>query len=444
MSAERAETFLRSLAEASLRQALTAPTSQRDDMTTGVSRAADALVEAGAIDPALARAIVADFRQAVSSRSSAPASRPGVARQVPLALFAGIQKQSSPARRGGGTTAPLQLIPVGRAISFGDDHHDGMYLAALVVTPDSASLTAGSWTHDPAGGLRDRTLLFTLTAVDDQGTAYQLSYNGSGTPEQSAGPYELAPAPPEGAQWLDVTAGSSLPAVRIRLTTPPESAQATIAAASASPAELMLYRVADGLLAYWEPDRRIVSSRVTGLGDVVAALEAGGALPAGSPVPGQLAALCEQLGVTGHGIAAAARPDLPQTWSSMLAHHLRGDPGPATAAGAASAAFAATLPELDGVHYAVAGLHTGYGQTLLHVVADGLAADRRARSPASWWLRDEAGQWHVTALLSGDDRHLLMHVVPAINPATATALQLLVDGQSARIHARLPVTWWSP
>jgi hypothetical protein len=123
----------------------------------------------------------------------------------------------------------------------------------------------------------------------------------------------------------------------------------------------MLYRVADGLLAYWEPDRRIVSSRVTGLGDVVAALEAVGALPVGSPV---------------------------------------------------------------------ARLHTGYGQTLLHVAADGLAANRSARSPASWWLGDEAGQWHVTALLSGDDRHLLMHVVPAINPATAATLQ--------------PVTWWSP
>jgi hypothetical protein len=271
-----------------------------------------------------------------------------------------------------------------------------------------------------------------------------LSYNGSGTPPQSAGLYELHPVPPEGAKWLDVTAGSSSSAVRIGLTAPPEPARATTAAASASPAELTLYRVADGLLAYWEPDRQIVSSRVTGLGDVVAALEAAGALPAGSPVPGQLAALCEQLGVTGHGIVAAPRPDLPDTWSSVLAYHLRGDPGPASGAGAAHAAFAAALPELGGVHYAVAGLHTGYGQTLLHVAADGLAANRSARSPASWWLRDEVGQWHVTALLSADDRYLLMHVVPAINPDTATSVQLLVDGQAARIRARLPVTWWSP
>jgi hypothetical protein len=37
-----------------------------------------------------------------------------------------------------------------------------------------------------------------------------------------------------------------------------------------------------------------------------------------------------------------------------------------------------------------------------------------------------------------------MHVVPAINPDTATSVQLLVDGQAAQIRARLPVTWWSP
>ncbi len=448
VSAERAETFLRKLAEARLRQALTATASQRDAMTTGISRAADALVEAGAIDSALAHAIVANFRQAVSSRSGTP-TRPGLrpgrsGGRVPLALFADLQEQSSPASRGDGTKTPIQLIPVGRAISFGDDHHDGMYLAALVTTPDSASFTAGSWTRDPAGGLRDRMLVFALAAVDDQGTDYQLSYNGSGTPEQSAGLYELAPAPPQGAQWLDVTAGSGRPAVRISLTAPPESVQAAIEAAPLSPAELMLYRVADGLLAYWEPDRQIVSSRVTGLGDMVAALEAAGALPAGSPVPGQLLALCDQLGVAGHGIAAAPRPDLPETWSSVLAHQLRDDPGPASGAAAAHAAFAVALPELDGVHYAVAGLHAGYGQTLLHVAAHGRAADRSARSPASWWLRDETGQWHATTLLSGNDSHLLMRVVPAINPATATTLELLVDGRAARIRARLPVTWWSP
>lgn len=443
MNAERAETFLRTLAETRLREVLTAPAQPLGDLTIGVNRAADALVAVGALDPSLAQAIVADFQQAVSSRpgagSSHRGSRPGPAiggRIPPAPLPPALRRPSAPA----GMT-PIRVTPAGRAVPFDDDGRDGMYLAALVATPDSSRLTAGSWTRDPGGGLRDHMLVFTLTATDDQGTAYQLSYNGSGTPEQSAGLYELHPAPPHSAQWLDITAGSGRPAVRIDLTTAPAPARATIAPASASPAELLLGRVADGLLAYWEPDRKIVSSRVAGLGDMAAALEAAGALPAGSPVPGQLAALCEQLGVTGHDIAATPRPDFPETWSSVLAHHLRGDPRPGSGAGAAHAAFAAALPELDGVQYALAGLHTGYDQTLLHVTARGLASHRSA---ASRWLRDQAGQWHVTALLSGDERYLLMSVVPAVNPAAAASLQLLVDGQAARIHARLPVTWWSP
>ena len=39
-----------------------------------------------------------------------------------------------------------------------------------------------------------------------------------------------------------------------------------------------------------------------GLGDAVTALEACGALSPLSPVPGQLAALCASLDITGHGI----------------------------------------------------------------------------------------------------------------------------------------------
>lgn len=88
---------------------------------------------------------------------------------------------------------------------------------------------------------------------------------------------------------------------------------------------------------------------------------AAGGLPADSPLPGQSAGLCEQLGVTGHGITAAPRRDLPEPWRSVAAYHLGENPGAGTHA--ASAPVAVVLPELDGVRYAVAGLHTGYGQT---------------------------------------------------------------------------------
>jgi hypothetical protein len=93
VNAERAETFLRTLAEARLRQILTAPASRRDDIAIGVNRAADALVEVSAIDPSLAQAIVADFRQALDSRSGAATTRPrlrpgpGGARRIPARCF---------------------------------------------------------------------------------------------------------------------------------------------------------------------------------------------------------------------------------------------------------------------------------------------------------------------------------------------------------------------
>jgi hypothetical protein len=50
----------------------------------------------------------------------------------------------------------------------------------------------------------------------------------------------------------------------------------------------------------------------------------------------------------------------------------------------------------------------------------------------------------VTAVSSWGESHLLRHVVPAINPAAATALELVIDSQMAQVRARLPVTWWSP
>jgi hypothetical protein len=114
MNAEGAETYLRTLAEARRRQAMTVPGAPRRDITEGVTRAADALAEVGAIDPSLAWAIVADLQQALDSRAGA-----------------------------------------------------------------------------------------------------------TGTPEQQAGRYELAPTPLEGAQWLDITTDSSQPGVRIDLTVPP-------------------------------------------------------------------------------------------------------------------------------------------------------------------------------------------------------------------------------
>ena len=90
----------------------------------------------------------------------------------------------------------MRVVPIGRAVWLRDDERDGVYLAALVVTPEWACITAGSWTRDPGGGVRDRMWFCEFTATDDTGASYMMGYNGAGTPQIQAGPFELAPQPP--------------------------------------------------------------------------------------------------------------------------------------------------------------------------------------------------------------------------------------------------------
>ena len=336
----------------------------------------------------------------------------------------------------------MRVVPIGRAVGLQDDERDGVYLAALVVTPEWACITAGSWTRDPGGGVRDRMWFCEFTATDDTGTSYKMGYNGAGTPQIQAGPFELAPQPPADVRWLDVTPGPGRPAVRADLTAPAGPVQVTREEGSMAAAGLVLHRAANRMLAYWEPDRRIVNSQLEGFGATVAALAEAGGLPADSPLPGQLAALCERLGVTGHGITAAPRHDLPESWRSVAAYHLGENPGAGTHA--ASAPVAVVLPELDGVRYAVAGLHTGYGQTWLHVLAYGtVAGGIDPRAATSWWLRDDTGQWHVAVVTAEGENYRQLLVVPPVTPGS-TALDLVVAGQAARARAQLPLTWWSP
>ena len=222
----------------------------------------------------------------------------------------------------------MRVVPIGRAVWLRDDERDGVYLAALVVTPQWACITAGSWTRDPGGGVRDRMWFCEFAATDDTGASYKMGYNGAGTPQIQAGPFELAPQPPAEVRWLDVTPGPGR-AVRADLTAPAVPVQVTWEECSMAAAGLVLHRAANRMLAYWEPDRRIVNSQLEGFGATVAALAEAGGLPADSPLPGQLAALCEQLGVTGHGITAAPRHDLPEPWRSVAAYHLGETPEPA-------------------------------------------------------------------------------------------------------------------
>jgi hypothetical protein len=150
---------------------------------------------------------------------------------------------------------------------------------------------------------------------------------------------KLYPGPPRDLRWLDLSTTPGGPAVRIDLAAagqPPASPAVTVSPVTRRPAEQLLNNIALRLLAtgtVFPQDIRILLSEFAGeptgplpgtadgLGDVIAALQASGALPPLSPLPGELAVLCARLNVTGHGITAPPAPDLPEPWLSVPTQH---------------------------------------------------------------------------------------------------------------------------
>ena len=112
----------------------------------------------------------------------------------------------------------------------------------------------------------------------------------------------------------------------------------TAGPATASPGDHLLHAVAARLLAKADPNgfplpesgppSQPLAAGDEGFGDVIAALQAAGALSPLSPVPGQFAALCGRLHLSGHGIAAPPARDLPEPWLSMLVYYRRGQARP--------------------------------------------------------------------------------------------------------------------
>jgi hypothetical protein len=187
-----------------------------------------------------------------------------------------------------------------------------------------------------------------------------------------------------------------------------------------------------------------------GWGTTVAALEAAGELSPLSPVPGQLAALCASLGVTGHEITAAPAPRLPEPWLSMLAHYRRRKPGLAPARDGA-AAVATALPELAGIRLVLLGVYNSEGRTCMAALALGPMPDQRRALPGpdryfpfSVWVHDCAGRWHIASPVIGSEDNrgqlLMPQLVPPLARAT-TWIEVLAAGPSAEVRARLPLRW---
>jgi len=239
-------------------------------------------------------------------------------------------------------------------------------------------------------------------------------------------------------------------AAAAELPVPPPAAEVTVRPRDGQPGEQLLEHAAQQILAC--ADRPGDARRKAyGLGDVIGALEAAGALSPFSPVPGYLATVCERLGIEGHAITAAPTAALPGPWLSLLAWYGRRHRPPVHGG---TAAVGTVLPDVDGARIAVAGLHTRGDQTLLHVVA---GRDRPGRvavdaGPLSHpgfccWLRDDGGQWHVAVPGSwSSDGHGevtgSLQVLPPLGRDTSR-ITLLASTLTSQVRAEVPLRWWA-
>ena len=440
MNRERAETYLRLLAEAELRDpALASPLAPRSADAPFVTapitviRAAWALTAVGALNLRTAEAILADVELAVAARrrpeaaaaspagprlSSAGAQRGPAGPQPssrrfprrfaggrPLARMVHLMPSvpalapppaPSPADAAPADTAPAggpdRYVPVGQMILFHDELVSGeLDLMAYAHTAAGARFTATWRTRDPLGARRHGVPpVDAITLTDDRGQSYGLVFDTKGRPESTCD-LTLHPDPPPDIGWLEITAPGEQ-AVRVDLNRRAERPEPQISQIGLSIGELLLNRIAERMLALipefrvnWHaelattPPAPPVTNLAAGLGATIAALEAAEALSPLSPMPARLAALCASLRICGHGITAAPALDLPEPWLSMLTHYHRRKPETAPA-GDGFAGVAAALPELDGIRLVLLGLHNGDGDTWMDALALGQAPGMQHRA----------------------------------------------------------------
>jgi hypothetical protein len=445
MDSERAETVLRRFAEAQLRGM---PHDGRSDAGWRVGIVGNALVRTGALDVGVADAIDDDVELALAVRElRLTGPRPHTrhisgTRQIryqqgpPQSHFGAAQAGRPPRRQP--RPAPDSIVPLDLPIPLGPaDSRGVLHLIAFFRSGAAAWFSIHAHLADHRLGSSFSSLIGLINAMsmtDDTGASYQLSFSGGGNDDQGFhGQLDLVPDPPPRIGWAKLTSPDQ-PAVRVSLADPVQGPAITVTQVTHTPGEYLLCSYAGRLLG------RGNLPLVEMLGDLVTALRAVGALSPLSPVPGQLARLCERQGVYGHGITAApARDeDMPEPW--------RADAGAQPSAPHPQNRFAGAavaLPELDGVRLTIIGLGNGSAHTTLHVHVAGVPVDRRDDTLPALWIRDERDGWHATHLSSwsstaGETRAHLT-VWPPLN--RAAAIDILACGQSAEVRTTLPLIW---
>jgi hypothetical protein len=294
-----------------------------------------------------------------------------------------------------------------------------------------------------------------LWAVDDQRTRYAVRLEGGrGETGTWFGVARLSPVPARHVRRLELVGdGTRLVQLPLGLDEAPPGRR---------PVPLAAEPVATGLgerLLVLEAERILASGDARGPaegpgpGEIITVLTEAGAIAADSPVPGQLAALCQRLGAAGHGITVQPAGEIPAPWASVIAHRQAPDP---VGGAEGFAPLACVLPDVDGARVVLTGLSTAAGESHLHVISTGLS--RLARryqwdwTPGlSWWLRDSSGNWHVATadeprVPDGMQAHTLDDGTQAfwlrLTPPLATisdAVEIVVTGPMTRVRATVPV-----
>jgi hypothetical protein len=433
-----------------------------------LAQVTQALSAVHAIDAGIAEKITADLDLALAARLPGELGKTG-----PRGPMRTRMMGHQPAPPGAYTFSglgPQRVVPVGQVIRIrAYDTRGELCLLAYTQTADSAWFTVSGWVDGlldgspttygprpgpaglapqeqlaPAGG---PPLHRRFTAADDQGARYQLSFSGGQSGSDLEGVLHLRPDPSHEIRWLDLSTTPSEAATRINLDLRDPPPDVTVTQSAASPGEFVLNGIAARLLATGPGSNSRVAD---GLGDVVAALQAAGALPVASPVPGQLARLCASLGISGHNITAPLEGELPEPWLSVLTYHHRGRPAPVHGIGTWATAVA-ELPELDGARIAILGLHQNEHDTIVHMLAGGVVMEPdwpQNRGFRPWpvlWIRGSGGGWHTTRLAGMNSKEggavmLRLAMVPSLARGD-TGIEVIATGQSAEVRVCLPLRW---
>ena len=424
-----------------------------------VGRVADALVSAGAISEARAQEVLESLMDALALRGKLRADRRdwlrGGGPSGPRPAGTPPPLPAGPVR-----AVPVRAVPIESRLPLGAGGDQGeACLLALVTGPGRVVMTAAAWLTEPGPGpIRPGRRAASprpfeeITATDEHGTRYQADDTARRAHGRWSVTLDLAPVPPPATTWLDITTPASTNPVRVELfraPAPPDTPAWYPAGsrdglpAGLSPAERPLDGLAERLLAEAAHGRRADDSRLSGLTEMVRALQTAAGLTPGSAALSRLAVLAGRLGIEfPAGLRPLVRPvELPEAWASVLEH--RG----ATDGLDRVAAVAAVLPEVDGTRFALAGLDSVAVSATLRTV--GWGREPRplpfpGRPRYSWWARDDQGRWHVAR--PNGRKHgrgptdLLVEFGPALAPDART-LEIIVRGPSGQAAVTVPLRW---